>query len=226
MFTASIDTNALRDYLTDVAENQIPFAASKMLNALALDVQRAERAHIHEIFQVRRSQWVDRNVKVTHWAKKTELYAAVGIVSPGDGERSDILGKFEDQTTKAPRQGGKAIVIPADAKRTKAGVVSKAMRPRALNLQQTGVSKDGRFTIYVGDKHTVMLQRPDGSGLIIQNTGTHVHGVQDGTVLYTMKPAVTIRPDLHFETIGERVVITKTAERWDEAVELAMRTSR
>lgn len=221
-----VDISQYNNWLTGLAEDQLPFAMSKMLNALATDVQVAERAQMHAIFHVNRDQWVDRNVKISHFAKKTELWAEIGIVSPGGGDRSDILGKFEDQTTKAPTQGGKSIVIPTtETKRTKAGVVSNTIRPRNLHFVQAK-NQGGQYTVYVGDKHTVLLQRPDGSGLIIQNTGTHVKGAADGTVLYTLKPSVTIKPDLHFQSIGEQIVDRMSAQRWGEAAELALRTAR
>lgn len=228
MITLDVDIAGCNDWLTDVGDRQLPFAASKMLNALALDVQAAERAHLRDIFTLRRPQWADRSIKITHFAKKTELWATVAVSPPGAPQKSDILGKFEDQTEKTPAQGGRSIVIPtADTKRTAGGIISRGMRPRALHFQRAKNSTGrGQYTVFVGDRETVLLQRPDGSGLIVQKNGPHKAGTRDGTVLYVLRPSVRIRPELHFKAIGERVVLARTAERWDEAAALALSTAR
>jgi hypothetical protein len=226
MLTIDVQTDVTLSWLSDLGERQLPFATSKALNAVAKDVQTAERAHLRDIFHLNRDQWADRSMKITHFASKTELWAEIAVAPPGQTDKSDVLGKFEDETSKAPSQGGKSIVIPtADVARTGGGVIAKSQRPKAFHFQ-AAQGQHGGLTVLVGDNHTVLLQHPDGRGLIVQHDGHHTPGARDGTVLYFLKPSVTIHPDLHFERIGEAVVDARWDARFDEAWQLALETAR
>jgi hypothetical protein len=221
MITLDVDVTKAVSWFDDAEEKQLPFAISKALNDTAKDFQADERVHMHDIFHVNRDQWVNRNVKITHFAKKAGLWAEIAIAPPG--EKSDILGKFEDETEKTPSQGH-ALAIPVDAKRTGAGVLSNSIRPRNLNLQQ--VSSRNGLTIYRGDNNTLMLQRADGTGLILQRNARHEPGARDGTVLFILTPHAKLLPNLQFEVIGEHTVDERFAERFDAAWDLAMETAR
>jgi hypothetical protein len=225
MLSIHVQTDVTLSWLSDVAERQLPFATSKALNATVKDVQAAERAHLRVIFTLRREQWADRAMKITHFATKTAPWAAIAVQPPGSTDRSDILAKFEDETEKIPHAGGHSIVIPVDAKRTGAGVVSNTMRPRTLNFRPSPHASTG-YTVLIGDQNTVLIQRPDGRGVIIQKNGPHVKGARDGTLLYLLRPKVAIKPDLHFESIGERIVDERWAEQFREAWALALETAR
>jgi hypothetical protein len=227
MLTITVDIDAASLWLTFVGEQQIPFATSKMLRDVAKDVQQAERTHLRDIFTLRREQWADRSMKITHFPTKTELWADIEVSPPGatGPGRADILGKFEDDTEKTPRRGGRAIVIPLAAKRTGTGIISASARPKAFHFRPAAHQR-GAYTVLVGDQHTVLIQRPDGSGVIVQHDGHHTMGARDGTLLYLLKPRVAIHPELHFHQIGERIVLSKAADRWSEAVDFALRTRR
>src|SRR5690606_37419170 len=82
---------------------QIPFATAQAINRTALDFQQEERSHLLKAFEVRRKQWVERNVKIGRgdFARKDKLKATVRMEAPGTG-RSDILAKFEEGGEKVP----------------------------------------------------------------------------------------------------------------------------
>lgn len=204
--------------LRDIRTDQIPFAASKALNAVVLAGQKDERAHLRDIFDERRPDWLDRSVKITHFAKKKDLYATIGIHPPGaDGEaRKDILTKFESDTEKTPLSGN-TIAIPTGVKRTKKDIVQKAFRPKALNFRREG----GRI---VGDKRTFIVQLEQGRKLILQRVGK---GARSSTrSLYLLLPRVDIDPELLFEQTIGKAVDREWRQQFIEAFDLAVRDAR
>jgi hypothetical protein len=226
MITIDVNTSEALGWFDRVSHDQLPFAMSKALNATATDFQVAERAHLRSIFSLKREQWADRSIKVTHFAKKTELWAKIEVAPPGGDAKSDILGKFEDETIKTPHNGHRALVIPLDAKRTGAGVVSESIKPKNLNFRR--ISTSGAATIYRGDKKTFMVQTADGRGFILQRTGPGIHGdlFAGSSVLFVLRPSAPIKPDLHFESTGQQVVDEMFFRRFDEAWEIALATAR
>src|SRR5690606_28752997 len=79
---------------TERVLRQIPFATARALNRTALEFQAEQRAHQLRAFNVRRKQWVERNVKMrrSDFARQDTLVATVRIEAPGsDRSRDDIL---------------------------------------------------------------------------------------------------------------------------------------
>lgn len=209
----TVDTRDLIKGLNDFEQRQVPFALSNTLNDVAKLFQYRQREHMGSIFTVRRKQWVDNNVKITNFAKKGDLRAAVQIQSPGGGNRSDILAKFEDQTTKAPKSG-RSIAVPVEAKRNASDIIPKGQRPRSFNFKQiggAGMAKStrgmtkrmtggvlrGALQVFQGEKRTLMIRNAQGQGVILQRTGRgrKHEGLR---LLYRLTPRVKIKPDLHF----------------------------
>jgi hypothetical protein len=209
-----VNTEPLTRYLGDFEQRQVPYALSNTLNDVAKLFQYRERQHIGQQFTVRRKQWVDNSVKITEFATKRKLQTTVAIESPGGGKRSDILGKFESQTSKTPHGGGRSIAVPVDVRRSKADIITKANRPRAFNFKEMGGSHlvniakktkkhvaggilRGALKVYQGEKRTVMIRNNDGQGVILQRTGGtgHKGGLK---VLYRLTKKVMITPNLNF----------------------------
>jgi hypothetical protein len=226
MITIDVNTSEALGWFDRVSHEQLPFAMSKALNATATDFQTAERAHLRSIFSLKREQWADRNIKVTHFAKKTELWAKIEVAPPGGDAKSDILGKFEDETIKTPHNGHRALVIPLDAKRTGAGVVSESIKPKNLHFKLS--SSTGAATVYKGDKRTFMIQMADGRGFILQRNGPGVHGefFAGSKVLYALRTSVPIVPNLQFVPQGHKTVEERWVTNWDAAWAHAMETAR
>lgn len=220
-----VDVPGFLDYMTEVQEKQVPFATAKGLNLVATDFQLVQRQHMAEIFTIRRQQWVDRSVKIEHFATKAEPWATIAISPPGGG-KADILSKFEDDTEKTAR-GSHGVAIPFDVRRTKSDIIQNAQRPKALHLHAEG----GRV---VGDKGTFIVKLNDGRELLLQRkdlgkraAGKAGRGTQErATLLYIFEQHVRINPNLHFLPNADRVV----GERWDarftEAWRLAVESAR
>lgn len=207
MIEIKVDTDRWGKYLTDLERIQIPFATSKALNSTALDIQRAERNRLLSVFTIRRPEWANRNIKITHFATKRELWATVGIVAPGDGTRSDILGKFENQTEKRPR--GEHIAIPIHAKRNARDIVTRANRPRQI-------IEAGRAFIVKSRKAGVELiarRLKQGQKTILQT-------------LYLLVRRAPLTPNLKFVDTAKRVVDTRFDAHMDRELVKAIRTAK
>lgn len=180
-------------YVRAVYSDQLPFATSRAINWTALDFQKAQRAHMADIFTIRRKSFLNRSVKIKPFATKDSQEARVKIDSPLD--RSDIFGKFETDTQKVSVRGGLVAVPTRHVPRTGAGVVKKGWRPRALRDRKF---RDG-FRTFI---------RPSRSGFTIF-FDERAHG---GKVvpLYQLVPRVKIEPELHFV----RNAGTTIRDRW------------
>lgn len=202
----------------DHVKRQLPFATSKALADVALEFQKRQRGHHGKIFTLRRRDWAEKNVKIEHFPTKSELFARIAIVAPGDPSRSDILGKFQEQTQKRARGG--SIAIPAEAKRTKADIVRKGERPKAFNFRTEG----GRT---VGDKRTfiVPLRRQAGARGIFQRVGKG-KGARIRMLFFLKPGAVPIDPDLDFYEIAMETVRTTWSEKFDRRLREALSTAR
>lgn len=120
------DVRRLRATLDRVGQQQLPYATAKAVNATLLAVQDAERKRLREVFTVRRAAFVDRLVKIERadFATKRNAVGRVGI----QGDRADVLAKFEQGGTKRPA-GGHALAVP---------VVGSIAKPRAGSVVPDG----------------------------------------------------------------------------------------
>lgn len=128
-------------------EGQMRFAMSKALNDTANDAQRAIQDSLSQRFTLRRPEFIKRTIKRERkdMATKDNLVAVVRI----DPTR-DVLAKFEDGGTKTPTSG-KAIALPTEAvRRTKAQIITKTQRPKALLASGKAFSKGGRLLMKIG----------------------------------------------------------------------------
>src|SRR5206468_4812165 len=97
--------------LSLIRSDQIPFAMKNALNTTGLQFQALQRAHDASIFTERRPDWLDRSIKITHFASKFEPWVTIGVHPPGGDTRADIITKVEDQTQKTPFTG-RAVAVP------------------------------------------------------------------------------------------------------------------
>jgi hypothetical protein len=237
----SVDTSALKGRLRDIANKQIPFAKANAINEVAKLVQAEERTHIAKVFNVRRKQWVDMSVKITHFAKKQpgRTYAEVAIAPPGPRGKADILAKFEEGGIKTPR--GKSIAIPDSVKRSKADIVTKGNRPKAFNFKLIG--KGPKAEVFKGDRRTFLIRRADGTGAIYQRYGgkrtrdrDHASGrfsvsssrAKDSNVrvLFTLTKDARIDKRLKFKAIAHKVIATRWGQEFKKAWDNAIRTAK
>lgn len=213
-----VDLTPFTLFLTDVERRQMPYASARALSALAIDVQQAERARLRQVFTLRREQWADRSIKITHFAKKKEPWARIAISPPGASgpSRADIFGKFETDREKRPFRGTH-VAVPIEAKRNRRDIITRSNRPGQLHLRQVG-------NRIIGDKRTFLVTTSSGREFILQRYG---RGKGSSTrALYMLVPRVAIVPDLEYGITGERTFDRKWWQRMDEALEVAMRTAR
>lgn len=225
MIDIVVDYKHVLRHLDDLAERQIPFALAKSINATVAaqtgrgslgTVQGEERLQLRKAFELRRTEWADRSVKVTHFATKREPWATIGIHPPGaSGEqRKDVFTKFEEDTEKRPKDG-RTIAVPVSPriKRSNKGIISKRDRPRGYNFRQVG-------NTIRGDRGTFIIRNADGSGWIMQRTKQGVFP------LYRLVTQVELQPELRFVETALQTVDRVWAINMEKAFEEAMRTAR
>lgn len=218
--------------MDDFHQRQVPYALSNALNDTGKLFQYRQRAHMATIFTERRKDWVDKNVKITHFATKRELYATVKIEAPGDPSRSDILAKFERDRVKRPIQGS-TTAIPVEAMRARTGVIRKGERIGAIGPFTQGA---GRL-IGKGNKRTFMLDLGGGKKGIFQRVGAGsrkargIHGPlpkgrdRNLKLLFLLKPSTPITPNLEF-VLHARDAVTHFPEFFRSRFAEAMASAR
>jgi hypothetical protein len=207
----NLDMRAVRD-------DQLPFAFKNALNDVGLNIQTQERRHMHDVFNVRREDWLDRSVKITHFASKSDLFVNVGIHPPGvEGEgRKDVLTKFETDHEKKPFKG-KFVAVPTGAKRTKKDIVRAAQRPAAFNFHREGKR-------ILGDNRTFIVHKGPDVALILQRVGKGRRSQVRS--LYLLLRSVDIEPDLLFEQNALGVVTRDIEAAFTRRLEEAMQSAR
>lgn len=234
-----INTAGVASSLLELHRNQIPFAASKAINATLLDIQKAQRESMGRSFILRRRTWAERSVKIGRgdFATKGKLAGIIRIETPGDPTRSDILGQHEEGGTKRP--GGSRLAIPVAVRSSRTDLVPDSKRVRAL----------GKFThmggmVWRGSNRTFMVRRPDGRGGIYQRVGprnkrgeadrrnhrfrTKFVARRDSSLiqLYRFVPEAELEPRLRFEATGSAIAQSRFARNFESAFAHAVATAR
>ena len=191
---------------------QTPFALSVAINDTLKDAQKVQRAHQRRVFTVRRPQWIDRSVKIKPFATKRTLTGTMAIDPPGGKRTSDILAKFESGGRKQVREG-RHLAIPIEARRTKAGIVSRRNRPKGFRFKRVGRS-------IRGERRTFIIA---GVG-IFQRVGRRKNSRI--RMLYRFKTSVPIDRRLDFIANAERVVQQMFDRNFDRAFDRAVATAK
>lgn len=152
--------------LSEQLESQFPYATAKALNEVATGFQGDERGVIQRGMTIRRP-WVLQGVKIDRgdFATKQKLSVRVQI-SPD----RDFLDKFEEGGTRFPRGSGRSLAVPIAVRRTKTQIIRRDETPKSFDFQQAFSSRSSRWTIFKGERGAFILQRPDGSGILLQRT--------------------------------------------------------
>lgn len=177
---------------------QIPFAMSNAINDTAKRIQEYQRRYMNMVFEVRRASFVNRAVKIKPFAKKTLPVAVLKVEPPGGPARANVITRHERGGDRRPTSG-RALSVPIEARRTKAGVVRKNERPRAFAFNRAYSSMRTRSEVYLGNRRTFMVRKADGSGFIAQRTGAGRTGTREGIrVLYALKTRTPVPARLQF----------------------------
>lgn len=209
-------------FVHTVFADQVPFAEMLAVRQTGLDFQRVQRARLTDIFEQRRPRWQARSIKVTDWPTKQKPEMRIAVESPGG--RSDVIGKFETETTKGPFRGRSVAVPTEHVPRTGAGVIRKGWRPSKLfeGSRQHGSGRviRSKGDVYRGARGTFIIRRPGGRGTIFRRHRGEI------VPLYQLVPYVRITPELEFIETAERVVAEKWADNFVDAFDRAIRTAR
>lgn len=195
-----VDLSAFERAFGEFAD-QIPYATSLALNAVAVDAQKAIRGHIHDEFIVRRRAWIDNSVKIKPFATKETLSATVSI-DPAGG--NDVLSKFEDGGTKASQTGGNIAIPNADVFPDNSKVIPQAKRPRNLKGAFKVIGKSGAAFIFTAVGR--------GRAKIYK-------------LAYSLQPSVRIPKKLGLADTAMKTVNDMWQQRWNEAWEKATSTA-
>lgn len=215
MIQIHFDIPRFQGILSDVAENQIPYAASRALNDTALGGQDDQRQGMRARFRIKRPDFLDRSVKIPHFSNKRDDPLKVSVVMDyGPDGRGQVWDKFEPGGTKTPTSG-KSIAVPITVV-ARGQIVPDGMRPRQLNLHSSG-------NRVIGDKRTFLLEYNGRRG-IFQRTGKGRDGVR---LLYWLTPSVPIPASLEFgQTLSANVLSELFALNFEARFKEAMATAK
>ncbi|KKN35919.1 hypothetical protein LCGC14_0778900 [marine sediment metagenome] len=210
LLDVEFDSRDTQRWLGKMAK-QTAFALSVAINDTLKDAQKVQRAHQRRVFTVRRPRYVEQAVKIKPFATKRTLTGTMAIDPPGSKRTADILAKFETGGTKRPR--GRHLAVPVEAKRTKAGVVSRRNRPKGFKFKRVGRS-------IRGERRTFIIP----SIGIFQRVGRRKNS--QIRLLYRFKTSVPIGRRLDFIANAERVVQQMFDKNFERAFDRAVATAR
>jgi len=142
--TINVEIEPLIESITALEREQVPFAASRTVNALAVLVQDAIRTGLRERFTIRQDYALRYGIKIPRFAKKGDHPIAAQVVIP---EAFDYLWKFQTGETKVPRGANLAIT---DSSAFPERSAPRGKRPRDLGLGEDGRGSDRTFVIESG----------------------------------------------------------------------------
>jgi hypothetical protein len=195
------------------AEKQVAYALSVAINESMKRAQTKERAHLAEVFTIRRKTFVNQSVKITQFAKKNTLLGEIAMDPPGQ-KADDLFNKFELGATKKPI-GGRNLAIPvlgSPIRKSKRTIVKPEDRPRAL-LSGSQRGKRSRFAF---------LKPAEGNkpAEIFLRIGKQVK------LAYVLKPEVPTPPVLKFVDTVTAEINRVWPEEFDKAWTKALATAR
>lgn len=236
MFTITADPRPLIQTLDALAERQLPFATMKALNETAELFQQSERKVMGQEFTIRRP-WVQQQVKIERqdFARKDKLSVRISI-----SDKASFLDKFEDGGMRTPH-GGKSLVIPQAIRQNKTALIPASKRPKSFQFHEVGgkalashakrfrnkklrnAALGGSVRVFEGKQRTILIQSPNGAGVILQRQG---RGQKAGLkVLYLLRPKTKVPADLHFHETAQKAFVAfwpnAFTKWWNEAIRTA-----
>ena len=175
------------------------------LNRTAEESQAEVRKGLRQRFTVRRPLYLDRLVKIENRdrASATKPSVRFGI----QGDRADLLTKFEAGGTKLP--SGRTLAVPVAARTNKAGIVQRNQRPRA---------------ILDSGKAFVVRSKVTGTGVIKTRRGRGKNALE--VVLYGLTRKARLQPRLRFVSTVTTTVGARFAPNFAGFFAFALRTAR
>lgn len=194
-------------FATAVFNDQIPFATSVALNNTAKAFQQRQRDRLRDIFTIRNRPFADRSIKIKPFATKQDPEVRISVDSPRG--RSDIFGKFEDETSKDPFSGNSVAVPTEHVPRNPSGTIKKAWKPRQVLNRNF---RDG-FRAFIRTSRS-------GRAIFFDERG------QGLKPLYWLVPSVPIEPELEFIDTANQTVEDRWQDEFVSAFDRATLTAR
>src|SRR5690554_3476175 len=224
------------------AAKQVPFALSLALNRTAGEIQKAQVQHMHDVFDIKATQFFGRPesahrsaVKRTKAAKKNDPVVELAILPPGGIQRADIITRHESQHARFPVRGQHLAVPVTETRDTKWRRGQKSPIQQ-LNLKRADKGK-GKAKVYKGDKRTFMIQY-GSTAEIYQRTSRRGakrrrpgqgrrHPWPKGVrLLWALRRKTKLTPVLEFHTNAGKVFHQRFGTIFKDAYEHALRTAR
>ena len=197
--TVKFDTTQIEKALGEL-KSELPYATSVAINNTLVDVQTANINHMRDVFTIRREAFLKRSVKITRFAKKTDLTGTIEIADVGGKRTADIFTKFERGGTKTATQGRNVAIPSSQVKPSKSGIIPKSRRP--ANLPRS-------FKIEEGN-----------TSYIFQRTRKEVR------LMYTLKPSVRIPDRMNFVDVGVQTINRVANTNMEKGIERALKSSK
>lgn len=233
--------------LDAVVAKQMPFALANALNLMTLEIQQAERAHVRQVFRIRKSGFIDRLIKIKNEdrATKGQLRAGVRVegpetASPGTSYTAgSILAKHEFGGTFVARAGS-YYYVPTDEAKQADGGVPLALYPKNLRLlprhgvtgtldASTHLTKRGKLQ-YKGKRRTFIVTEPGTPGawrgIVQRGEGKKRSRTGATAFLWDFVRTIHIRPRLQFFKTAEDLARQRVPYLFSVSISNALRTAR
>jgi hypothetical protein len=210
----------LQATLTDLQQNQVPYAVSRALNDTVDEVQAKILETLPSEFTLRTgwyNPWTPFGFKVKK-STKSDLRAAISTVAPW-------MTMQETGGTKVAHQGKKYIAVPTDNVRpNKGSLIPESMKPAYLLRG---------YTVKGANKRKGLGKRAESTGVqafigTIHSTFGIWMRTQDRGVklMYLLIPDAKIEPRLQFYAQAQRTVAIIWPQAISKWIKEAIRTSK
>jgi hypothetical protein len=186
-FVLEVNTKQILDELAFFSETkQGPFILSRTLNQLAKRVQSNLRADIAGSLRLRRTQWVNQQVKIDTgmWSTKQRLHVTIHLTDP-----ARFISDFEDGGEHVPFAGHTWLTIPNKRVFGDNKIFQKddELKPANLHFKE-------HLGHTLGDKRTFIVNGNGKNPLILQRVAAKVgskRGRQKGVSSYSSTSSST-----------------------------------
>lgn len=201
-------TPALR--LFGAVAKQVPYATARAINDTLVSAQKDIRQGLHQRFDVRRRQFIERTIKIRKqdFAKKIKLEGTLRV----DPTRP-VLAKHERGGTQRPQ--GRHFAIPTGTKK------KRTKRFPTLKARYSPFRRRGGQIL--GEKRTFIISSGTAPGLYQRVGRGRRSRVKQ---LFAFKRSVSLDARLRFVETARRVVHRDYARNFHRWLERAMRTAK
>jgi hypothetical protein len=201
---------------SSLANNQIPYALSRAINACAQKSQSAIINQMPSIFHIR-NNWIQKGVRV-QYSSKSNLVARVY-------DKDWFMGLQETGGTKAPISA-KHEYVPGAAIRSNDSLISRSNRIGALIQKMKAAGEQHPTGKRRGRKSKpvpFIINLSSGKRALVQRESKAAYPLR---VLYIFEPDVKVKPVFNFYKTVRDVVYSIFPAEFKEALIEAIRTAK